>query len=164
MAASKNGGVIDIRKLAALDIAFLGPRFILAEFGLAVLLCPALGLLTLVRSHSVWQVILAGYLLSLGVNYVPLLAYAIAIVRRRTSQQEVADELAFRGRPAAFRRYRRQSLLLLVHSPCPPWLSLRSAKRRKNVSQVRANPCASPERQGLRGFAGRCSVAVEVHP
>ena len=113
MATWRNdSGVINIRKLAAFDVVFLGPRFILAEFGLAVFLSPALGLFTLIRSHSAWQVILGGYLLSLGVNYVPLLLYAIAIVRHRSAQQEVADELAGRDRSA--RRYRLQSLLLLV--------------------------------------------------
>ena len=113
MAASKNAsGVINVRKLAALDIVFLGPRFILAEFSFAVFLCPVLGLFTLMRSHAVWQVVLGGYLLSLGVNYVPLLLYAITIVRHRSAQGEVADEAADRDR--SFRRYRLQSLLLLV--------------------------------------------------
>ena len=118
MTASKNAsGAINIRKLAALDIAFLGPRFILAEFSLAVFGCPALGLFTLSRSHTAWQVVLGGYLLSLGVNYVPPLLYAIAIVRHRSVQEEVAHEVADRDR--SFRRYRRQSLLLVVPFAVP---------------------------------------------
>ena len=128
MVASKNDrGLINIRKLAALDIAFLGPRFILAEFGLAVFLCPALGLFTLLRSHSVWQVILAVYLFSLGANYVPLLAYAIAIVCCRTAQQEVAVEAADRARH--FRRYRGQSLLLLIPFAVPALAIIQERKK-----------------------------------
>ena len=63
MTASKNEkGVINVRKLAALDIAFLGPKLILAEFGVGVFLSAAIGLVTLKRSHSAWQMLL-GYLL-----------------------------------------------------------------------------------------------------
>ncbi len=133
MTASNNdSGVINIRKLAALDIAFLGPRFILTEFALAVFLSPALGLFILVRSHSVWQVILAGYFLSLGVNYVPLLVYAIAIVRRQSAHEEVAEELVYRDR--SFRRYRLQSLLLLVPFVVPVLAVAQERQRRKNAS------------------------------
>jgi hypothetical protein len=110
-------GVISIRKLAALDIAFLGPKLILAEFGGGILLAAAIGLLTLRRSHSVWQILLGAYLLTLAVNYVPLLLYAITIVRHRSAQVEVAHEVTDRNR--SFRRYRRQSLLLLVPFAVP---------------------------------------------
>ena len=58
MATSKNEkGLINIRKLAALDIAFLGPKLILAEFGVGVFLSAAIGLATLKRSHSTWYVL-----------------------------------------------------------------------------------------------------------
>jgi hypothetical protein len=109
--------VINVRKLAALDIAFLGPKLILAEFSLGIFLSAAIGLLTLKRSHSGWQILLGGYLLTLAVNYVPLLLYAIAIVRHRSAQIEVAHEVADRNR--SFRRYRRQSLLLLIPFAVP---------------------------------------------
>ena len=122
MAASKNDsknekGVIRIRKLAALDIVFLGPKLILAEFSLGVFLSAAIGLVTLKRSHSVWQIVLGGYILSLAVNYVPLLLYAIAILRHRSAREEAAHEVADRDR--SFRRYRRQSLLLIVPFAVP---------------------------------------------
>jgi len=118
MTASKDGeGVINIRKLAALDIAFLGPKLILAEFSVGVFLSAAIGLVTLKRSHSVWQILLGGYLLSLAVNYVPLLLYAIPIVRQRSAQEGVAGEGADRN--GSFRRYRRQSLLLLIPFAVP---------------------------------------------
>ena len=109
--------MINVRKLAALDIAFLGPKLILAEFSLGVFLSAAIGLLTLKRSHSGWGILVGAYLLSLAVNYVPLLLYAIAIVRQRSAQEEVAHEVADRNR--SLRRYRRQSLLLLIPFAVP---------------------------------------------
>ena len=69
--------MIDFRKLAAVDIAFLGSRLILAEFSIGVFSLLALGLLTLLRSHSLGGIALASYILCLGLNYVPLLLYAI---------------------------------------------------------------------------------------
>jgi hypothetical protein len=73
--------VIDFRKLAALDIVFLGSRLILAEFSIGVVGSLALGLFALIRSHSVGGIALGSYLLFIGINYVPLLVYAISIVR-----------------------------------------------------------------------------------
>ena len=133
MATSKNEkGLINIRKLAALDIAFLGPKLILAEFGVGVFLSAAIGLATLKRSQSTWHVLLGGYLLSLALNYVPLLLYAIAIVHRQSAQQEVTHEVADRDR--SFRRYRRQSLLLLVPFAVPV---LAVAQERQKAQEAR---------------------------
>lgn len=83
MANVQVGIVIDFRKLAAVDIAFLGSQLILAEFSIGVFGSLALGLLTLLRSHSVGTVTLGCYLLFVGINYVPLLFYATRIVRLR---------------------------------------------------------------------------------
>jgi hypothetical protein len=107
--------MMNVRKLAALDLAFYGPKFILAEFGLGILLSVALGLFSVTvgfRSHAAWQVAVGGYLILLGINYVPLLFYAIAIVRHKSAHREVAEELAHRDR--IVRRYTVPSLLLLV--------------------------------------------------
>lgn len=109
--------VIDFRKLAAVDIAFLGSRLILAEFSIGVLGSLALGLLTLLRSHSVGGIALGSYFLFIGINYVPLLLYAIRIVRLDSVRDEVAEEGA--DRRAMFRKYRRLSLLLLVPLAVP---------------------------------------------
>jgi hypothetical protein len=38
----KSATIINVRKIAALDIAFHGRRFILAEFALGMVLCAAL--------------------------------------------------------------------------------------------------------------------------
>ena len=104
--------MIDIRRLAAVDIAFLGSRFILAEFLIGVFGSLCLGVLTLVRTHSLGGTVFGAYLLCIGVNYVPLLLHAIRLVRHGTAYSEIADEMP--ERPRMFRKYRRQSLLLLV--------------------------------------------------
>ena len=100
------------RKLAAIDIVFLGPKLIIGEFASGVLLCAALGTFVLFRGHSFWQAILGLYLISLGINYVPMLAYAVAITKRHSAEAEMGDELMDERR--AMVKYRRQSLLLLV--------------------------------------------------
>ena len=104
--------MIDIRRLAAVDIALLGSRFILAEFSIGVFGSLCLGVLTLVRTHSPGGTFFGAYLLCIGVNYVPLLLHAISLVRDGTAYREIADEML--EKPRMFRKYRRQSLLLLV--------------------------------------------------
>ena len=108
--------MINVRKLAAIDLHFLGPRIILAEFGLGVPIMLALGILSLrvglFRTHALWQVVLGIYLLLLAVNYIPMLWCAIDIARHGTAAAELGDELDDKG--AAMRKYRRQSLWLLV--------------------------------------------------
>ncbi len=112
--------MISIRKLVALDIAGLGPKFILAEFGFGVVLMIGLGALSLragLRAHSTWQLLAGAYFLLLAVNYAPLLTYAVAMVRRESALTEVEEEL--QNRPESFRRYRRYSMILLVPLAVP---------------------------------------------
>ena len=109
--------MIDLRKLAALDIVFLGPRIILAEFSLGVFGSFALGVFTLLRSHSLGGIALGAYLLLIGVNYMPLLLHAISLVRHNGARDEIANQLTEKRR--MFRKYRRQSLLLLVPLAVP---------------------------------------------
>jgi len=104
--------VINPRKLAAIDIVFLGSKLIIAEFAGGVLLCVALGTFVLFRGHSFWQIALGLYFISLGINYVPLLVYAVAITSGQSARAEMGDEL--RDERRAMARYRRQSILLLV--------------------------------------------------
>lgn len=114
----KSGRVINVRKLAALDIVFHGPTFILIEFGLGIFGCAALGLFSLYfglfhrPDPSLFAVLMGCFLLWIALNYVPLFLYAITIVRRKSAQQEVAFELEHKGRYAG--RYTLQSTLLLV--------------------------------------------------
>jgi hypothetical protein len=110
--------VINIRKLAALDIAFHGPKFILVEFALGVIGCAALGFFSLYfglfhgLNHSLFSVIMGCFLLWIALNYVPLLIYAISIVRHQSAHQEVAYELEHKDKYA--KKYTLQSTLLLI--------------------------------------------------
>jgi hypothetical protein len=52
------------------------------------------------------------YLVLLGINYVPMLVYAVAISKRRGALAEMGDELTDQRRAMA--KYRRQSVFLLV--------------------------------------------------
>ena len=74
--------MLHIRRLAAIDLAFLGPRIILPEFALGVVGPTVLGIWTLLRSQSAGSVLFGAYLIALGINYVPLLLDPIDIVRR----------------------------------------------------------------------------------
>jgi hypothetical protein len=124
--------VINPRKLAAIDMVFLGPKLIIAEFAGGVLLCVALGTFVLFRGHSFWQLILALYLISLGINYVPMLVYAIAISRKQSARAEMGDELKDKGRAMA--KYRRQSILLLVPLLVPILAIAQRSRKNQAVS------------------------------
>lgn len=71
--------MISIRKLAAVEITFLGSRLVIAEFALGVAGPLGLGVLTLVRSQSSAGRLVGAYLMSLAVNCVPLLLHAVQI-------------------------------------------------------------------------------------
>ena len=105
--------MINIRKLAAVDMAWLGPRVILVEYALGIILPTVLGLLSLragwfglVRSN--WEGVTGLWLLGIAVNYVPLFIYAILIARGGTVKQEGQPELAHA------RRYGLQQVIIFV--------------------------------------------------
>ena len=102
------GRVINVRKLVALDITLHGPRFIMIEFGVGT---PAIlvvgGFLA-----ATGQLVLGFYLLLTGINYVPLLVYAMSIVRRGSATGEVAEGLS-QDRHYV-RKYSTQQLLIFV--------------------------------------------------
>ena len=108
--------MLNVRKLAALDIHFLGPRLIVSEFAAGVAGPVIFGILTLrMAQRHAWPfglTLFGAYLLTLGLNYVPLLLHAVSLVRSRAAFREIEHELS--DRSEAFRRYRRQSLYLLV--------------------------------------------------
>ncbi|HKS69220.1 MAG TPA: hypothetical protein VJQ45_02285 [Ktedonobacterales bacterium] len=111
--------MINVRKLAALDIALHGAPLILAEFGTAIAIGTALGIWLITAAFAVRQgvdlfrLVVGGYFLCIAINYVPLLLYGIATARRKSARQEAAAELAEKdGRSA--RRYGAQSLLLIL--------------------------------------------------
>jgi hypothetical protein len=122
------------RKLAAIDIVFLGSKLIIGEFATGVLLSAALGIFVLFRGHSVWQVALGLYFISLGINYVPMLAYAVAITRQQSARAEFGDELKDEHRAMA--KYRRQSVLLLVPLLVP---ILALVQQRRTATAARQN-------------------------
>lgn len=105
--------MIDIRKLAAMDMALHGTRLITAEYAIGVLFPLVLGLSS-IRSILVaggrigWQVFAVAWLIGIAVNYVPLVIYAVIIWRAGTAQEEGQPEFA------RARRYNLQQLLLLV--------------------------------------------------
>jgi hypothetical protein len=107
---------VNVRRLAAIDLLFLGPRFILLEFGIGAFGSLFLGVLSAWqgthRFHSVWMLLFGVYLFFVGINYVPLFLHAIDISRKGNAQQELGDELD--SKQKTFRKYRRQSLWILV--------------------------------------------------
>jgi hypothetical protein len=93
--------VTDLRKLAAIDVAFLGPKFVLAEYAVGVIFSITLGIFVLLRSQSYWQVVLGIYFLGLGANYIPMLCWAISIKDRQSARSELGSELTDKGRAMA---------------------------------------------------------------
>jgi hypothetical protein len=104
--------MIDVRRLAAVDLSGLGPKIIIPEFVLAVVGAPLLGVLTLFRGGSPGVKALGVALIGLGLNYVPLLIHAVDLVRRHDVQAEIADEAG--DRRALYAKYRKQSVWLLL--------------------------------------------------
>jgi hypothetical protein len=125
--------MLNVRKLAAIDLQFLGAKLIISEFALGVLGPIALGVFTLRAAfqgfHSSRMVLFGAYLLFLGVNYVPLLILAIGMAHDGSAQQEIADEL--QDKRAAFRKYRRESLFLLVPLVVPVAAFVQEVRRRR---------------------------------
>jgi len=114
--------VIDPRKLAAVDVAFLGPKIILTEFAIGVFGPIVLGILALRKSHSTGGAIFGVYLLLIGINYVPMLINAINLAKNGTARDEIVDESE--DTKKLFRKYRKQSLYLLVPlvAPIAAWM------------------------------------------
>ena len=109
----RHNSMINVRKLAALDIVFHGPKFILIEFALAVFICGSIGLLILHgANHTPLMIILGSFFLGVSLNYIPLLLYSINIVKHKSAQQEVAYELEHKDSYAG--KYTLQSIILLL--------------------------------------------------
>jgi len=105
--------LIEIRKLAAVDMAWLGPKVIVAEYALGIILPLALGVFTLHSTFSSsrwlnWQSIFGIWLISIAANYLPLFLYALSIARAGTVKAEGEPEL-----PQA-RRYGVQQVIILI--------------------------------------------------
>ena len=92
--------LIEVRKLAAVDMVWLGPRIVGAEYALGVVLPVALGLFS-VRAGayhhsgpSFWQIAVGVWLITIGANYVPLFLYARSIAKAGIVEKEGRPELA----------------------------------------------------------------------
>lgn len=105
--------IINIRKLAAVDMAWLGTRVIVAEYALGVVLPFGLGLVS-IRSGLLgpalvgWETVLGFWLVSIAVNYIPLFIYAVVIARGETVNEEGQPELAHA------KRYGVQQVIILI--------------------------------------------------
>lgn len=106
--------MIQIRKLVAVDMVWLGPRVVLIEYALGVVLPLLLGVWSVrvgLSSHpptSLWQIGFGLWLIGIALNYVPLFLYARAIAGADTAEEEGRPELA---RP---RHYGLQQVIILV--------------------------------------------------
>ena len=105
--------VIQIRKLAAVDMLWLGKRVVLIEYALGVVLPLALGVLSVQKGLSQhdptgFQMIMGVWLVAIAANYVPLLLHAVAIARSGAVEPEGRPELARAG------RYGVQQVMILV--------------------------------------------------
>lgn len=98
---------LNVRKLVALDMTFLGARVIVAEYAAGVLLPWVIAVLSLRKG----VLLLAIPLLWIGLNYVPLLVHSLDLMRRGTARQEVAAEFSD---PRQARSYSLRQLWILV--------------------------------------------------
>jgi len=103
--------MINIRKLAAVDMAFHGTRFIVAEFALGVVLPFILGLLSLRSGLHIaftWQVVIGIWLMTIAANYIPLFIYSVLIAKAGSVKEEGQPEIA------NAKRYGIQQMIILV--------------------------------------------------
>lgn len=101
--------MVNIRKLVALDITLHGSWFIIIEFGIGT---PAILIagLWLILTNS--EFILGFYIFLTGINYVPLLFYAIVIAKSGSAQREVEQDLA--QNKHYIRKYSLQQLIIFI--------------------------------------------------
>jgi hypothetical protein len=99
--------MIQIRKLVAVDTAWLGARFIVAEYALGIVLPLALGSLSL-RGPFGWPTLMGVWLVGIAANYIPMLLYAVSLARAGTAKAEAQPEMA------NVKRYSLQQAMLLV--------------------------------------------------
>lgn len=109
--------MIDPRKLAAIHIATLGPTFAISNFAGTALLSLSLGALILWRADSFQLFTFGFYFISLCINYMVMLRYALELNTRESARAEIGLELnTERG---AMAEYRRQSIYLLLPMVVP---------------------------------------------
>jgi len=105
--------LIDVRRLAAIDMygrhgSKRRRRLVLAEFVLAAIDIPLLGLTLVLAASSVPRVLLGAYLIGVGLNFVPLALHAISLSRAG----RLGTELAGVDVAAELRRYTAKQFLI----------------------------------------------------
>jgi hypothetical protein len=107
--------LIDVRRLAAVDLygrrgAKLRRRLVLAEFVLAAIDAPLLGVTILLAASSARWILFGTYLIAIGLNYVPLALHAISLSR----PGKLDAELAGVDVGAELRRYAAKQFFLVI--------------------------------------------------
>jgi hypothetical protein len=120
--------MINIRKLAAVDMAGLGTRVIVVEYALGILLPLILGVISIrsgLKGPAGWQAVSGFWLavshrravavrgtngVAIACNYIPLFIYAVLIAKAGTVQEEGQPEFVH------LRRYSLQQVIILI--PC----------------------------------------------
>ncbi|HEV2415686.1 MAG TPA: hypothetical protein VGX27_12855 [Candidatus Dormibacteraeota bacterium] len=98
---------LNVRRLAALDMTFLGTQVIVAEYAAGVVLPWVIAALSVRRGVLPLGIPLPW----IGLNNVPLFVHAVDLARRGTAREEVAAELAD---PPQARSYSWRQLWILV--------------------------------------------------
>jgi hypothetical protein len=119
--------VINLRKIATLELAVQGPLVVRAEFACGVFVSLGLGVFVLLRTNAAWQTAVGVYFLCLGFNYIPMLSWVLSVRDRGSAWAELGPPWHYRGR--VMRKYKRQSLILFC--PLVP-LALAFASRNRN--------------------------------
>ena len=102
----EEGLLFNVRRLVALDMGLHGPTFILIEFGLGVPIPLILGWSLIMRGFLVF----GAYILTLGINYVPPLIYAVALRERYGEVVDMKDP----GIGKLNRKYSIQQFLVFI--------------------------------------------------
>jgi hypothetical protein len=105
--------MINIRKLAAVDMVGLGTRVIVTEYAFGIVLPFILGVLSIRAGFTDatllnWQTLLGVWLVGIALNYIPLFIYAVVLARSDKVKQEGQPELAHA------KRYGVQQVVILV--------------------------------------------------
>ena len=108
---------INIRKLVALDICIHGRWIILTEFAFGVIASGILGVYSLYtffnNPDSPFFLLLISIVLAwITINYIPMLLYAISIMRHKSASREATFEPIHREQ--SMKKYAIQSALLLL--------------------------------------------------
>lgn len=99
MNSRSRGGGLNVTRLAELDMAWHGPRFIVWEFGLGVVGPAALGVLSLryTLGHGLsitsWPGLLGLELVAIALNYVPLFAIALRLRQDKSRLQAIRSDI-----------------------------------------------------------------------